>query len=418
MHNPPCCESRAYSMPSRSFSSRVTLVALCFLLGACMTMTRPDLPLDLREYTHDGPSFPTRDLYAPHSAAIEPRVREGRLVVRMDGALEVLEILTAIPPGDGPAPLALISHGTATEARVWLRDYLPLAENFARRGYRAVVFARRGYGFSTGARRDQPPWKPCGYWPTRAYVRAASAIADEYTAVLESLVQLPEVDGSKIVGVGQSAGGLGVLALASRRPSGLIGVINFAGGHGGAGRHRVCNARGVTRAFAAAGKDGQVPALWLHSTTDRLFWPSLARRNFDSYIAGGAPARLEMLGPLWFSEDGHDLFMLGGRELWQPRISTFLRDIGAPGWQLDPASATVAKPAPPAALASAEQAGWSLYLGSADHKAFAIGSNGVGIGVRSLRSRQEAEEVALALCEVHTTTNCRVVGAENGGNGR
>ena len=400
-------------MLSRFCQATVTLVALCFLLGACMTMTRPNLPLDLREYTHDGPGFPTRDLHAHHSTAIEPTVRAGHLVVRIDGALEVLEILTAIPPGDGPAPLALISHGKSAKERVLLRDYLPLAESFARRGYRAVVFARRGYGFSTGVRRDNR-YVFCGYWPTRAYMQNASAVADEYAAVLEFLVQLPEVDGSKVVGVGQSAAGLGVLALASRRPPGLIGVINFAGGGGGAGHHRVCNARGVTRAFAAAGKDAQVPALWLHSTTDRLFWPSLTRRYFDSYVAGGAPARLEMLGPLWFSEDGHKLFMLGGRELWQPRISTFLRDIGAPGWQLDPASATIAKPAPPAGLAPAGQAVWLRYLGSADHRAFAIGSNGVGVGATSRRSRQEAEEVALALCEVHTTTNCRIVGDGSG----
>ena len=402
-------------MPSRSCSSGVTLISLCFLLGACMS--RPSLPLDLREYTHDGPGFPAHDLHMHDSATIQPTVREGRLVVRIDGVLEELETLTAMPPGEGPVPLVLISHGTpADESRGGrLRSYLPLAESFARRGYRAVIFARRGYGSSTGARRDKPRvW--CGYWPTRAYVRAARAIADEYVAVLEAVVQLPEVDGSKIVGVGVSSGGLGVLALASRRPPGLTGVINFAGGHGGDGRRRVCNARGVTRAFAAAGQDAQVPALWLYSTADQFFWPSLTRRNFDSYVAGGAPARLEMLGPLWFSKDGHELSMLGGRELWQPRISTFLRDIGAPGWQLDPASATVARLRPPAGLNPTGQAAWFGYLGSADHKAFAVGNNGWGRAL-ARRSQQEADEDALAFCEEYTT-DCRIVGAGNLGDGR
>ena len=398
-------------MPSRSFSSGVTLLLLCLLLGACMT--RPNLPLDLREYTHDGPGFPTRDLHAQHSAAIEPAVREGRLVVRIDGALEELETLTAAPLGDGPFPLALISHGIRIDAaRGTLRNYLPLAESFARRGYHAVAFARRGYGASTGSLRGRPRVM-CGSWPTRAYEQAAGAIADEYAAVLGALVQLPEVDGSKVVGVGVSASGLGVLELASRRPPGLIGVINVSGGHGGNGRHGVCNARGVTRAFAAVGKDAQVPALWLHSTADRWFWPSLTRRNFDAYVAGGAPARLEMLGPLWFSSDGHRLFMLGGRELWQPRISTFLRDIDAPGWQLDPASATVAKPAPPAGLGAANEAVWYGHLGRADHKAFAVGSNGGYGHATARRSQQEAEEVALAYCE-EFTTNCRIVGAGSG----
>lgn len=404
-------------MPSRSCSSGVTLLALCFLLGACMTtMTTPNLPLDLREYTHDGPGFPARDLQVQDSATIQPTVREGRLAVRIGGVQEELETLTVMPPGEGPFPLALISHGTpADEARGGrLRQFLPLAESFARRGYRAVVFARRGYGSSTGARRDKPRVM-CGYWPTRAYLRAAGSIADEYVAALEAVVQLPEVNGSKVVGVGQSTGGLGVLALASRGPPGLIGVINFAGGHGSNGRRGVCNGRALTHAFAAVGKNARVPALWLHSTTDQWFWPSLTRRNFDRYVAGGAPARLEMLGPLWFSKDGHQLFMLGGRELWQPRISTFLRDIGAPGWQLDPASATVARLAPPTGLAPAQQAVWLRYLGSADHKAFAVGSNGWGRAT-ARRSQREADQAALAFCEEYTT-NCRIVDAENVGDG-
>ena len=123
-------------------SSRSLFLPLCLLLGAC-TMTVPRASLDQREYSLDGPGFPTRDLEAPSLPMIEPTVRAGRLVVVIDGVAEELETLTAVPPGTGPMPLALITHGTAVDGSrdVNLRIFLPLAEHFARRGYRAVVFA-------------------------------------------------------------------------------------------------------------------------------------------------------------------------------------------------------------------------------------------------------------------------------------
>ena len=370
-------------------------------------MNAPRVPLDLREYSLDGPGFPTRDFEAAPLPITEPTVREGRLVVMIDGVAEELETLTAMPPGLGRMPLALISHGTSVDGSrdVNLRIFLPLAEHFARRGYRAVVFARRGVASSTGRQVGRP--RVACLWPSRAYVEAANDFANEYASVLDALVQLPEVDGTRVVGVGQSTGGLGMLALAARRPPGLVGVINFAGGHGGNGDYRVCNARALTRAFRAAGRDARVPALWLYSTADRFFWPSLTRTNFDAYVAGGAPARLEMLGPLWHADDGHELFQLGGRELWQPRISTFLRDIGAPGWRLDPASATVAKPPPPATLVQAGHEAWSRYHGRAGHKAFAVGDDGWG-WASERSNREEAENAALTFCEEYTTA-CHVV---------
>ncbi|MCY4011595.1 MAG: hypothetical protein OXG82_02650 [Gammaproteobacteria bacterium] len=371
-------------------------------------MTTPRGPLDLREYSLDGPGFPTRDLPAPPLPPTEPTVRKGRLVVMIDGVLEELETLTALPPGTGSMPLALITHGTSVDGSpdLNLRIFLPLAEQFARRGYRAVAFARRGVATSTG----QPVGRPraaCGSRKARDYVEAANDIANEYAAVLDALVRLPEVDSTRVVGVGQSTGGLGMLALAARAPPGLIGVINFAGGHGGNGHYRVCNARALTRAFEMFGRVARVPALWLYSTADRFFWPSLTRANFDAYVAGGAPARLQMLGSLWYAEDGHELFQLGGRELWQPRISAFLRDIGAPGWRLDPAWAIVAKPSPPTGLEPAAHTAWLRYLGRAGHKAFAVGDNGWGWAT-GRPDREEAEKAALAFCEEYTK-GCRVV---------
>lgn len=386
------------------------LAPLCLALGACVTSPRG--PIDASEYTLDTPGFPNRPAgsSAGHPPNPEPAVRQGRLAVVIDGVAEELEILTAAPPGAGPLPLALISHGVPPEradARaVNLRRFLPIASSFARRGYLAVVFARRGFASSTGDLVGQPT-VACGYWPSGAYVRAARDSARDYAAVLEAMASRPDVDGSRVVAVGQSVGGLTVLALAESEPEALVGVINFAGGHGGNGRREVCNSRALRRAFATFGRGARVPALWLYSTADRFFWPSLVRRNFDAYAAGGAPARLAMVGPLWFTRDGHHLVNHGGRELWQPRISAFLRDIDAPGWQLSPGLDSVARPPFPEGLSRAGRRAWLTYGGSARHKAFAVGDDGWGWAVNR-RTPEEAARSALGFCREHTS-GCRVI---------
>ena len=161
---------------------------LCVLLSACV-MTSPRAPIDTREYTVESALFPTRDATGDPIEVREPTVRPGRLKVVIDGVDEELETLTATPPGTGPFPLALISHGIPAKDLVArnkrLRSFLPLAESFARRGYYAVVFARRGFGSSTGTVVGRPRlW--CGHWPSGAYARAARALADEYAAVMAS----------------------------------------------------------------------------------------------------------------------------------------------------------------------------------------------------------------------------------------
>ena len=160
----------------------------------------------------------------------------------------------------------------------------------------------------------------------------------------------------------------------------------------------------------AFGRSAQVPALWLYSTADRHFWPSLTRPNFDAYTAAGAAARLAMVGPLWHAPDGHQLVELGGRELWQPQISAFLRDIGVPGWHLNPTSAVVPRPTPPAGLDGPGRQAWLRYAGSAGHKAFAMGDDGWGMTIQR-RSRLEAEEVAIGFCTEHSN-GCRVVAVD------
>ena len=89
-----------------------------------------------------GPTIPA----VPES---ELRVASGMLTVTFSdtGWDYEIETLTVTPPGSGPFPLVPLSPTAIRRRsrRIRLRSYLAVAENFARRGYKAVIFARRGF---------------------------------------------------------------------------------------------------------------------------------------------------------------------------------------------------------------------------------------------------------------------------------
>jgi len=170
----------------------------------------------------------------------------------------------------------------------------------------------------------------------------------------------------------------------------------------------VCEEDHLTSAYAWFGGTARVPALWLYSASDRYFWPGLVWRMFSAYGDEGAPVRLEMVGALWFTEDGHELVNLGGRELWRPRIDEFLEVIGAPNWDGDPGDAAVPNWDPPPALAPADHPAWRRYLGFGGHKAFAMGQGG-RFGWAAHRVTPElARSHALRFCESELDV-CRII---------
>ncbi|MEQ8817212.1 MAG: prolyl oligopeptidase family serine peptidase [Thalassobaculum sp.] len=337
-------------------------------------------------------------------------VEAGMLAVTIDGAAQSLQTLTVTPPGPGPFPLAVISHGSPRDAAkrggIRLRGYLPIAEDFARRGYKAIVFARRGYAGSTGDYAERA--EDC---TADGYARAGHVAASDYLAVIAAASADPAVDRNTVVAVGQSAGGFAVSALAGTAPRGLIAAISFAGGRGSTKDFTNCDAEGLTGAFDLFGRDATVPVLWLYSTADRYFWPDLVHRNFEAYSANGAPVRLEMVGPLWYAADGHELLDLGGRALWRPRIDAFLEAVGAPTWSADPGDAAVRRIAAPAGLSKKWHGRWLRYLGSAGHKAFALGPKSRFGWASRHESRGAAVAAALDACQAKGDT-CRVVSVD------
>ncbi|MYJ75312.1 MAG: hypothetical protein F4089_09540 [Gammaproteobacteria bacterium] len=346
------------------------------------------------------------------------RIAKGNVNVQIDGREHRLETLTVTPPGSGPFPLAVVSHGAPTRGGLdalrglRIRMLLPIAEGFARRGYKAVIFARRGYASSSGSYSES--YGRCSDASQSSFFNAALEGAKDFGAVIDAFARRADVDGSTIIAAGHSAGGFAASALAIIPPHGLAGIVNFAGGRGYAaarGGPQNCNESGFVGAFGEFGKGARVPALWLYSTTDRLFGPELIGRAFEAYASRGAPARLDMVGPLWFAGNGHRIDALGARELWRPRIDDFLNAIGAQNWKKAPNDAAVARLNAPAALVLRCQGLWRRYLAEAGHKAFAMGDDGQCGSAGWRDSADDAKVSALKYCE-QRRSGCRIVSVD------
>jgi len=258
-----------------------------------------------------------------------------------DGRAVELEALLIKPSAPGRYPLALLTHGSprdaSARARMSAATWTAQTEEFARRGYVAVTVMRRGYGTSTAG------WdESFGRCDNPDYERAARESARDLRAALEALRKRPEIDAERVIAIGQSAGGIGTVALASQPPAGLKAIVNFAGGRGSRGPNDVCREDRLVDAYAALGKSARVPGLWVYTENDLYFRPVLAQRMFDAFRKQGGVGELRFLPP--FGKDGHTLFgNRAGVPLWRPLVDDFLRQNALPTWDTPPADTPAAR---------------------------------------------------------------------------
>jgi dienelactone hydrolase len=229
------------------------------------------------------------------------------------------------PNGEGPFPLVIVNHGSTQESarRAKYADpgFAIAARWFVDRGYAVALPQRPGHGETGGPYLEEQDG--CD---NADFHRAGLATADSIEAAIAYLRSQPFVRGEGIVIVGQSAGGWGALALASRNPSAVKAIINIAGGRGGRSYDRAHNNCAPQRLALAAGRYGRtarLPALWIYTENDSYFGPALARRMADAYRAAGGVIEFHLLAP--FGEEGHSLFLvLNGEKVWGPIVEKFL----------------------------------------------------------------------------------------------
>ncbi len=242
-----------------------------------------------------------------------------------DGKPALLKARVFRPAGAGPFKVAIINHGSPASAdkrpTMAVPAYRAASEWFVGRGYMVVVPQRRGYG-------DNGRWaETYGACGNPDYAGAGKAGADDILAVTDYVRGLPMVRKDRVLLVGQSAGGFGVIATAQRNPDGVFAVLNFAGGRGGhqgPKADQVCSPDRLVAAARGFGAGAKPPSLWLYAKNDTYFEPALSQRMAEAYRAAGGKAEYLLLPA--FKSDGHEIFgSADGRALWTGPVGEFLK---------------------------------------------------------------------------------------------
>jgi dienelactone hydrolase len=340
----------------------------------------------------------------PASAGAQTIVREELRVPMAGAGPRGLEGLLVRPNEAGKFPLVLLNHGAPRDPKdrpgMTPLTYAPHALEFARRGFAALVVMRRGYGDSgsTYAESNGPCDNP-------DYVRSGTASRTDLRAAIAYAATRSDVDATRVVSVGQSAGGFATVALTADPPPGLTAAISFAGGRGSPGPDQVCRDERLVGAFGTFGKTSRVPMLWVYGDNDHFFGPALAQKFRAAFTEGGG--NVEFVAAPAYGNDGHQLFSAGGISQWTPYVDAFLRR-----QKLLPRTTLLALPSatlkPPARLGESGRSAFADFLRAAPHKAFAVSANGAYGWQTGRRTVEEARSRAMEACSKHAS-DCMVV---------
>ncbi|MCC2096330.1 MAG: alpha/beta hydrolase [Hyphomicrobiales bacterium] len=321
--------------------------------------------------------------------------------VRIKDSIYRLNVLIVGKTGGGRKPVALLTHGKPLgQLRMSTTSamrYLPIARDFAWRGYLAVVVVRRGFG-----RSDGPLPVTLGCSATDLAPRFEAA-ADDLEAVVKELAKRPDADISRVIALGASAGGAAVTALAARNLPGLKAVINISGG---LSFPKCPKENELVSAYARYGKSARAPALWLYSANDRLFPASLVDRMHEAYLNGGGDVQRQRIGS--FTKDGHALFSTrGGRRIWLRYLDGFLRSRDLPTWDLD----DVRENMKDIGMTSASRVAMETYLSLPGVKAMAYSRSAKRVIAYFGRNKLEVvRSRAYRACKQRTgNDDCRIV---------
>jgi len=345
----------------------------------------------------------------PAAAAAADFIRENLRVAMPAAGPRGLEALLVRADEPGRHPLVLINHGSprdgAQRTEMTPLALLPPAMEFVRRGWTAAIVMRRGFGDSGGGfAEDKGPCRDPDY------LRAAAASAADLKAAIGFLARRPDIDATRIISVGVSAGGFATVALTADPPPGLVAGVSFAGGRGSDSPDTVCRDDKLVEAFGALGKRSRLPMLWVYAQNDHFFGPALAQKLREAFTGAGGKVAFVAAPP--FGTDGHGLFSTAGIPQWAPLVDDFLKSqnlVLRPSPLPPPAPPDI--PPPPRLSANGRKA-FADFLVGAPHKAFAMSSTGA-FGWRTGRRTVEAAKAdALAACPP-PATDCRVIAVDD-----
>jgi dipeptidyl aminopeptidase/acylaminoacyl peptidase len=228
------------------------------------------------------------------------------------------------PPGRGPFPAVLFSHGSSG-SRDALNPEEPAALGpvFARHGYVFLFLCRRGIGLSADQGTSDGDLMDSAF--TAGGLNARNRVQlqllegeelDEASAGLAFLRALPEVDARRVAVAGHSFGGSLTLLLAARDTA-LRAAVVFAGAAYSWGLSPELRAK-----LRAAAARTLAPVFFIHASNDYSVSPGEAlaaemqrlgkAHRLRIYPASGRTAR-----------EGHN-FVYRSVATWEPDVFTFL----------------------------------------------------------------------------------------------
>jgi len=251
--------------------------------------------------------------------------RHQDLLVPLPGQSLLMRATLLLPQGKGPFPLAVVNHGSTESSYVrahWPMPSYPLITQWLlKRGYAVALPLRPGHGITGG-----PYFEDQGRCDNADYRKSGLATAYSIEAAIDYLTRLAYVKKDGVVVVGQSAGGWGALALASRNPGKVRAVINFSGGRGGHADDEPdhnCVPNRLIETAGTFGRTARIPTLWIYGENDTFFAPRLSEPMFAAFHNAGGRGEFHLLHR--FGPEGHAAMASPAAfTQWEPMVAHFL----------------------------------------------------------------------------------------------
>jgi dienelactone hydrolase len=216
-----------------------------------------------------------------------------------------------------------MNHGADGDPRATKRYRVSFSIDYLlSRGYAVVAPMMRGFAESGGKAVSTG----CDL------ARLGQLNAQDILAVISAMRSRPEIDGSRVLVMGQSFGSWNALALATMAPPEVKGVVNFVGGvHTSA-----CNNQdgALFDGMTQFGRKARLPSLWFYGENDKIFPERVWRADYEHFTKAGGKARLVDFGAV---NDAHNF--LGQSEylsLWIPKVDAYLGERGLPNKEVYP----------------------------------------------------------------------------------
>lgn len=248
------------------------------------------------------------------------RVWIPHLMVRTpDGKGPIMLEATYYPPaGPGPAPLAIITHGSdAGRNQLRTISHSTEAHWLHANGFAVLALMRRGRGRSEGINGEEDFGRNHHGHLIDVSSGVAQAVEDLESAIAYGR-KLPGIRPGPVLLAGQSRGGFLAMHYAGLKPSEVLGVVNFSGGWYPYGPV-------TTPYYANAGRGAadKVPQLWFYADNDRLYDETLIREYHQAFTSAGGRTRFELFHGI--PGNGHVLLLYPDR--WQPIADEFLASL-------------------------------------------------------------------------------------------